>query len=122
VLPPWAARPLDVELVLVEVVAVAEFDATGLEQAAKTRARAPTAAATPMLEGRLKELWRAFDICTFANPVFVLSAPGRDDLPVSSRARRFWLDGRSTANRNRARYVTNDLGKMPGSCNAYRSW
>jgi hypothetical protein len=56
VLPPWAARPLDVELVLVEVVLEADLDAAGLEQAASISERAATAAATPLPEGRLEEL------------------------------------------------------------------
>jgi hypothetical protein len=56
VLPLWAAPPLDVELVPVEVVPGAGLDAAGLEQAASSSERAATTTATPLLQGRLKEL------------------------------------------------------------------
>ena len=55
VLSPWAVpRPED-EVVVVELVLV-ELDATGLEQAARTTARMPTATVTPRPTGGRKEL------------------------------------------------------------------
>ena len=54
VLSPWAVPRLDVEVVLFEIE-FGEFEVTELEQAARTRARTPTAATTPRFTGNREE-------------------------------------------------------------------
>jgi hypothetical protein len=71
---------------------------------------------------RLMRLAQCLRSRLLACPVFALRAPRFDDLPISSWARRLRLDGGFSTELKSARGSGNDLGEVPGSRNAYRSW
>ena len=69
VLPPWVVRSLGCDVVLVEVVLAADLDTAGLEQAARSSARAARTAPTPLSSARPEELRRELDMSLMTVPV-----------------------------------------------------